>query len=1625
MDPMNTNAPTSAKTLRAFALALAVAIPASAAGLPALPALEGDAMPSVAAVTPSSVPDFIPLDYCFTPPGGTQTCYGSLEEAEAAMRASTPIGRFLYFDGETRRTGSPLWLARSYMADRQAPESHGEPGFRIGGWLPSQIGCTPSAAPGPGPNYCANEAQPADLWVARFRADHPACEVRQHRLEGGQTVPDAIVGSQSSPAPRNGAAQYSNMPDTENGRHLMMEVWCPGWGTPESDFRKIQMIKVVPFTCPEGFGVRNPTTDSPWPLVCVPPSTRPVIYVRVRQTQACPANANPCYPGTGEKQRQEIDFAFGGEPFFRAYRSAGYIDAGVMGPRWSHLYSSRIVSPNSPSNSMLADHDGSLMPMEYAPTVAGITHYRARGLSDALGRAVNGTFEMLGRDGRISVYHATNGRLLRRRDPANAANDVELEYDAAGVLVAARDAQQRRLVFGYTDTTLVVSSGIGPTGSRQAKLLTSITLPDGGVVGYHYDALGRLVEVASPDGMRRGYHYAEPALSASPSPFLLTGITDERGQRFASFGYDAQGRVTSSTLAPAVERTTLRYVSASDVEVTTPGGDVRRYTFGADAQRRLQAITDGAGTATWTYNGQQRLTERRDRSGRITRYTYVNELVATVTEAPGLPEERVTAFTRDAMGRVTKTIVSRRQGTALVPMSEERRVYDADGRVVSVCAAEPGLAYDCAPGAGVPEGVRRYRMSYDGGRLVQIDGPREDVADLTSIEYHAEADAGCGVAGGSCRWRAGDVAATVNALGHRTEWLRYDAAGRVLEQRDPNGLVTRFDYDARGRLVSVDTAGMLQGMGYTPAGQIAWTMDASGRRYDFDYDDAQRLVAVAGPEGRIDWTLDAAGQRIREEVRDTDGQVRRRLQQQFDALSRAVAVTRASGIPTLIERAPDGTPSLVSDPLGRTDATETDALGRLATQLRDVGGLEVETTLEHDALDRLARVVDPKGLATEYSYDGLSNLVGLSSPDTGTTTYAVNAAGQRTRQVDARGVAVDYAYDALGRLTSIDFGGAPHLRTTFEYDVANGCPAGETSAIGRLSGFTDRSGSTRLCYDARGLLVRRTQVTAGRSLVTTYTHDAAGLVATQTLPGGSRVSVDRVQGEIVAARVRLPGATADTPLVAGIARLPFGPVGRIDWGNGAWQQRAYDADYMIQAITSSLPMGLSQRYGVDAAGNIVELDVDCAVTSYGYDGLDRLVSADTPGLFGIDAYRWTVDGTGNRTSEQRPSRSPTPYVYAADSHRLLNVGGSLRTYDAAGYPQRIGSQRLTYDARGRLTIVQTNATKPVTVASYEYNALGQRVTKILPGVGATLFAYDEAGQLVGEYPTAAGRSQEFVWIDGLPMGVVTTEAGVSRMHYIEADHLGTPRAVIDPVANEVVWRWEAAPDPFGTALPARDLASDGTRFELHLRFPGQYYDAETRLHYNYFRNYEPLTGRYIESDPIGLAGGISTYAYAASSPMVYFDPLGLQYYSSEQACLRPDRVAACEAAGIIGNGGRAINPAASSALGAELISGARTGTGFAEATASGFQSPRDPDDPECLRIRAATRICLTAASELGGCASGMSQSELSRRYAAWLEAAQARARRDNICYGGGDRGHQEQQANAWAAVGRCFQLLGR
>jgi RHS repeat-associated protein len=118
-----------------------------------------------------------------------------------------------------------------------------------------------------------------------------------------------------------------------------------------------------------------------------------------------------------------------------------------------------------------------------------------------------------------------------------------------------------------------------------------------------------------------------------------------------------------------------------------------------------------------------------------------------------------------------------------------------------------------------------------------------------------------------------------------------------------------------------------------------------------------------------------------------------------------------------------------------------------------------------------------------------------------------------------------------------------------------------------------------------------------------------------------------------------------------------------------------------------------------------------------------------------------------------------------------------------------------------------------------------------------------------------------VWLGDLPVAVLSA---VGEQRYVGPDHLGAPHEITN-ASGQVVWQWDH--DPFGNGQPS------GT-FTYGLRFPGQFYDQNAGLHYNYFRDYDPRTGRYIQSDPVGLAGGINTYSYVAQSPVNLADPTG-------------------------------------------------------------------------------------------------------------------------------------------------------
>lgn len=271
--------------------------------------------------------------------------------------------------------------------------------------------------------------------------------------------------------------------------------------------------------------------------------------------------------------------------------------------------------------------------------------------------------------------------------------------------------------------------------------------------------------------------------------------------------------------------------------------------------------------------------------------------------------------------------------------------------------------------------------------------------------------------------------------------------------------------------------------------------------------------------------------------------------------------------------------------------------------------------------------------------------------------------------------------------------------------------------------------------------------------------------------------------------------------------------------------------------------------------------------TFGYDSLSRLISST-----GTSAASYQYDVNGNRISQTEGSIKST-FQIAANRNRVsqavTNSIPTAFTYDAAGNVLSDQSNTYRYNAAGRMS----GATGKLTSASYAYNGNGERTRKQLTGGSPIYFQYDEEANLVGEYTPSSNTYKEYIRISGMPL-IAVTQAG---SYLILTDHLQTPRAVISFASSQVVWNWN--PGPFGTGAPNENPSgAPGQSFTLNLRFPGQYFDSETGVSYNYFRDYDSKTGRYLQSDPIGLAGGINTYSYVDGNPISYVDPYGLSKY---------------------------------------------------------------------------------------------------------------------------------------------------
>ncbi|MFY0992955.1 RHS repeat-associated core domain-containing protein, partial [Halomonas sp. C05BenzN] len=734
------------------------------------------------------------------------------------------------------------------------------------------------------------------------------------------------------------------------------------------------------------------------------------------------------------------------------------------------------------------------------------------------------------------------------------------------------------------------------------------------------------------------------------------------------------------------------------------------------------------------------------------------------------------------------------------------------------------------------DGERTWTYTYhpddvDGtpGQLASIDGPRSDVTDLTTFGYDGQ----------------GNLTTITNALGHVTQLAGHDAQGRPQTVTDANGVSWTLAYDDRQRLISLTGPTGTTTFTFDPAGLLIGETLPNGATLTHHYDDAQRRVATTDASGhRLEHDLNDLGDPIATRMLDEHLAERWSEQRSYGENGWLLAITNALGYSTQLDH--DRVANLIrqEDPAGDAYGVDYDGFHQPTRVTNPLGR---RADLRYDDAGNLIQVSDYRLRSTSYYHNGFGDVTRLVSPDSGETLFTYDEAGNLATRTDALGQVTTYTHDALNRLTRIATDDPAEPDVILGYDNP-----GAEHGIGRLTSVTDGAGVTTFDYHPSGEVKRETRSVDGETHTLSYSYDGAGQIDTITYPSGRVVTYQRDSaGRVEQVTTEKDGTS--TTLASQIERAPFGPVTSLTRGNGLTETRTLDQAYQVDAIT--VPGILDRDYGHTVDANVASIDdllASARHQAFGYDAADRLTSATG----GYGALGFEYDHNANRTARLSDGQRHS-YQVNRSNNWLLEAESQSYQHDAAGNLVQRGQDTFVYDSHHRLI----EATVDGTIATYAYNVHHQRTEKRVGGT-TTRFFYGPGGELLAEIAADSGATQaEYVWLDGTPLAYLAD----GEIYHIHVDHLGTPQVLTDATGAIA---WEAHYRPFGEAITTGSLT-------FSLRFPGQYHDAETGLHYNWHRVYDPQTGRYLTSDPIGLVGGLNLYLYAEANPVFFTDPEGL------------------------------------------------------------------------------------------------------------------------------------------------------
>jgi RHS repeat-associated protein len=659
----------------------------------------------------------------------------------------------------------------------------------------------------------------------------------------------------------------------------------------------------------------------------------------------------------------------------------------------------------------------------------------------------------------------------------------------------------------------------------------------------------------------------------------------------------------------------------------------------------------------------------------------------------------------------------------------------------------------------------------------------------------------------------------------------YNSDSLLEKLTDETGAVFRREYDEKGNLIAaVDALGYRREYSYNQFGYLESSLDPRGGLTKFKWDERGRLIEFSTPGGATTrCSYDERGRLVR--VSDPIGNGTRYA---YDASDRLVLVERGDGTKYYYEYDPEGNLTRYRDANGGETVYRYAGYNKLSERidpssqvrrlLYDTEARPIELRNEqgkankfiYDALNRVIREIEFDGLEWKYDYDQTDQVIVRTDPAGRTTRLTWDLRGRVVKRERPDGTVIDFSYDSIGQLIEAE---GPGSKLEFKYDV-----------LGQVIWESQNGRVIEHEYDELG---RRSMRRSPLNQTVEFAYDSDSQLSILNTPRGSmEFEYDKV-GQIT--ERRSPGDLEES--------FYYDQCGRII------EQSLHKPDRLL----------FHRGYKYDAKGNLIQLrDNNKGVKRFAYDPLERLREVLQPEN---EVEAFIYDSTGNLLR-----RGAREFRYDQYDH-LTQIGDTTLIYDQVGNlieKRRTGKIiRYSYDTDNQLTAVESDEGGRI---EFGYDPLGRRIVKKSDG-GEVCFLWDGDVLLSEE---RADWSAEYVFrSDGYEP---ICRFAASSFETYHNDHLGTPLELTNEEGRIV---WSAHYDVYG-----RINKQEVNESSNQLRFQGQYEDAETGLYYNYFRYYDSDIGRYLSKDPLGLAGGINTYAYTMS-PVNWIDPLGLEDYNDQ------------------------------------------------------------------------------------------------------------------------------------------------